>query len=260
MGPLEGIRVVEITGLGPAPFCGMLLADLGADVLRIDRKGGSDGRPIAVDPEKDILARGRRSLALDLKQPKDVELALKIIEKADILIEGFRPGVMERLGLAPDVCFERNARLIYGRVTGWGQTGPLSPRAGHDINYIALSGALYLIGRKDEPPVPPVNLVADFGGGGLLLAFGIVAALVETRRSGKGQIIDAAMFEGASLLTSSVLALRAMGHWNDERGANMMDTGSHYYEVYETADGKYMAVGPAERNVSMTLRHLLSRD
>jgi alpha-methylacyl-CoA racemase len=245
MGPLDGLKVLEIASIGPGPFCGMLLADLGADVLRIDRNDGR-GVPVALDASKDVLARGRRSIILDLKKPEDVSLALDLVRKADVLFEGFRPGVMERLGLGPDQCLALNPRLVYGRMTGWGQTGPLASRAGHDINYIALSGALYMIGRKGERPVPPINLVGDFGGGGLLLAFGILAGVYETRRSGKGQVVDAAMFEGASLLMSGVHALRAMGLWGDERGTNMGDTGSHYYDVYETADKKYMAVGPAE--------------
>jgi alpha-methylacyl-CoA racemase len=228
-------------------------------VLRIDRKDGK-GVPVEIDRAKDILARGRRSIALDLKDPDDIALALKLVEKADVLFEGFRPGVMEKLGLGPEECLSCNPRLIYGRMTGWGQSGPLSRRAGHDINYIALSGALYMIGRKDEAPVPPINLVGDFGGGGLLLAFGILAAVFETSRSGKGQIVDAAMFEGASLLMSGVHALRAMGLWRDERGTNMGDTGSHYYDVYETADGQYMAVGPAERQFYLLFIETLGLD
>jgi alpha-methylacyl-CoA racemase len=245
MGPLENLKIIEIAGIGPGPFCGMLLADMGADVLRIDRKDGS-GVPIELDPAKDILGRGRRSVAMDLKRPQAVEMLLNLVEKADALFEGFRPGVMERLGLGPDVCLARNPRLVYGRMTGWGQSGPFAHRAGHDINYIGLSGALYMIGRRGEKPVPPINLVGDFGGGGLMLAFGMLCALMEGERSGKGQVVDASMVEGASLLMSGVHALRAMGLWRDERGTNMGDTGSHYYEVYETADGQFMAVGPAE--------------
>ncbi|HKZ74198.1 MAG TPA: CaiB/BaiF CoA-transferase family protein [Steroidobacteraceae bacterium] len=245
MGPLENLRIVEIAGIGPGPFCGMLLADMGADVLRIDRKDGG-GAPIELDASRDILARGRRSVALDLKRPEGVALALDIIDKADAVFEGFRPGVAERLGIGPEACMARNPKLVYGRMTGWGQTGPLAQRAGHDINYIALSGALYMIGRQGEKPLPPINLVGDFGGGGLLLAFGMLCALLEARTSGKGQVVDAAMFEGASLLMSGVHALRAMQLWRDERGTNMGDTGAHYYEVYETQDGQFMAAGPAE--------------
>jgi alpha-methylacyl-CoA racemase len=245
MGPLQGVKVVELAGLGPAPFCGMLLADMGADVIRVDRKSGG-GAPIAIDPANDILNRGRRSIAMDLKSPDAIEATLRLLEKADIFIEGFRPGVTERMGLGPDVCLQRNPRLIYGRMTGWGQTGPLAQRAGHDINYIALSGALHLIGRKGEKPLPPLNLVGDMGGGGLFLAFGLMCALVEARSSGRGQIVDAAMIEGAALQLSGILSMRAMGHWRDERGTNLGDTGSHFYEVYETSDGGYMAVGAIE--------------
>jgi alpha-methylacyl-CoA racemase len=245
MGPLQDLRIVEIAGIGPGPFCGMLLADMGADVLRIDRLDG--GRlPIKLDATKDVLARGRRSIALDLKKPEGVALALEIIAGADAVFEGFRPGVVERLGLGPEVCLARNPKLVYGRMTGWGQTGPLAPRSGHDINYIALSGALYMIGRRGEKPVPPINLVGDFGGGGLLLAFGMLCALIEARSSGKGQVVDAAMFEGASLLMAAVHAMRAMGLWSDERGTNMGDTGAHFYEVYETSDGQFMATGSME--------------
>jgi alpha-methylacyl-CoA racemase len=245
MGPLQGVRVVELAGLGPAPFCGMLLADMGAEVVRIDRKG-SGGAPIAIDPTKDILNRGRRSIAMDLKSADAVEAVLRLVERADIFIEGFRPGVTERMGLGPKDCHLRNPRLVYGRMTGWGQTGPLAQRAGHDINYIALSGALHLIGRKGEKPLPPLNLVGDMGGGGLFLAFGLMCALVEARSSGQGQVVDAAMVEGAALQLSGILAMRAMGHWRDERGTNLGDTGSHFYEVYETSDGGFMAVGAIE--------------
>lgn len=245
MGPLKGLRVVEIAGLGPAPFCGMLLADLGADVLRIDRKGGPSA-PIPLDPSKDVLARGRRSLAVDLKHPEGVELVLKAVEAADVLFEGFRPGVAERLGLGPEDCLRRNPRLVYGRMTGWGQQGPLAPRAGHDINYIALSGALSMIGPAGEKPHPPINLVGDMGGGGMLLALGILAAVIEARASGLGQVVDAAMIDGAALMMSSTVAMRAMGFWSDRRGTNLGDTGAHFYNTYETADGEYMAVGAIE--------------
>ena len=245
MGPLAGITVIEIAGIGPGPFCGMLLADLGADVIRIDRaqavKGGDPERPPA-----DLLARGRRSVGVDLKNPDGVEVVLSLVETADALIEGFRPGVTERLGIGPDDCLARNPRLVYGRMTGWGQDGPYASTAGHDINYIALAGALDPIGRRGEAPVPPLNLVGDFGGGGLMLAFGLVAALLEAQRSGQGQVIDAAMVDGAASLMTMTHSFRAMGLWNDERGTNMLDTGAHYYDVYETADGKYVSIGSIE--------------
>ncbi len=245
MGPLAGITVIEIAGIGPGPFCGMLLADLGADVIRIDRaqavNGGDPERPPA-----DLLARGRRSVGVDLKNPDGVEVVLALVEQADALIEGFRPGVTERLGVGPDDCLARNPRLVYGRMTGWGQDGPYASTAGHDINYIALAGALDPIGRRGEAPVPPLNLVGDFGGGGLMLAFGLVAALLEAQRSGQGQVIDAAMVDGAASLMTMTHSFRAMGVWNDERGTNMLDTGAHYYDVYETADGKYVSIGSIE--------------
>jgi alpha-methylacyl-CoA racemase len=245
MGPLAGITVIEIAGIGPGPYCGMLLADLGADVIRIDRaqavKGGDPASPPA-----DLLARGRRSVGVDLKNPDGVEVVLGLVERADALIEGFRPGVTERLGIGPDDCLARNPRLVYGRMTGWGQDGPYASTAGHDINYISLAGALEPIGRRGEAPVPPLNLVGDFGGGGLLLAFGLVAALVEVTRSGRGQVIDAAMVDGAASLMTMTHSFRAMGLWNDERGTNMLDTGAHYYDVYETADGRYVSVGSIE--------------
>jgi alpha-methylacyl-CoA racemase len=245
MGPLHGVRVVELAGLGPAPFGGMLLADMGADIVRIDRKGGAN-LPLAIDPTKDVLSRGRRSIAMDLKNPQAIEAVLSLVEKADIFIEGFRPGVTERMGLGPDALLARNPRLVYGRMTGWGQTGPWSSMAGHDINYIALSGALHHIGRKGEKPLPPLNLVGDMGGGGLFLAFGLLCALVEALSSGKGQVVDAAMIEGAALQMSAQFGMRAMGLWNDARGTNLGDTGAHFYEVYETKDGAYMAVGSIE--------------
>jgi alpha-methylacyl-CoA racemase len=245
MGPLAGITVIEIAGIGPGPFCGMLLADLGADVIRIDRaqsvRGGDPDRPPA-----DLLARGRRSLGVDLKNPDGVEVVLALVEKADALIEGFRPGVTERLGIGPEESLARNPRLVYGRMTGWGQDGPYASAAGHDINYISLAGALEPIGRRGEAPVPPLNLVGDFGGGGLLLAFGLVAALLEAQRSGQGQVIDAAMVDGAASLMTMTHSFRAMGIWNDERGTNMLDTGAHFYDVYETADGKYVSIGSIE--------------
>jgi alpha-methylacyl-CoA racemase len=245
MGPLAGITVIELAGIGPGPFCGMMLADLGADVIRVDRaqsvQGGDPDRPPA-----DLLARGRRSIGVDLKSPDGVEVVLSLVERADALFEGFRPGVTERLGLGPDECLARNPRLVYGRMTGWGQDGPYASSAGHDINYISLAGALDPIGRRGQAPVPPLNLVGDFGGGGLLLAFGIVAGLLEARTSGQGQVIDAAMVDGAAALMTMTHSLRAMGIWNDERGTNMLDTGAHFYDVYETADGGYISIGSIE--------------
>jgi alpha-methylacyl-CoA racemase len=244
-GPLAGIRILEFAGIGPGPFCAMLLADMGAEVVRIDRaqnvRGGDPRKPPA-----DPLLRGRRNIAFDLKQPQAIEAVLKLVEGADALIEGFRPGVMERLGLGPDVCLARNPKLVYGRMTGWGQDGPMAQAAGHDINYIALAGALEGIGRKGEPPLPPLNLVGDFGGGGMLLAFGVLAALLEQKRSGKGQVVDAAMVDGAALLMSMFWGMRAIGMWNEERGTNLLDTGAHFYEVYECADGKYVSLGSIE--------------
>jgi alpha-methylacyl-CoA racemase len=245
MGPLSGITVIEIAGIGPGPYCGMLLADLGADVIRIDRTQAVTGGDPA-SPPADLLARGRRSVGVDLKNPDGVEVVLGLVERADALIEGFRPGVTERLGIGPDDCLARNPRLVYGRMTGWGQDGPYASTAGHDINYISLAGALEPIGRRGEAPVPPLNLVGDFGGGGLLLAFGLVAALLEVTRSGRGQVIDAAMVDGAASLMTMTHSFRAMGLWNDERGTNMLDTGAHYYDVYETADGRYVSVGSIE--------------
>lgn len=241
-GPLTGIKIVEFQGIGPGPFCGMLLSDLGADVVRIDRagKGGRAATPANVE------SRGRRSIALDLKNPDDVETALKLIEKADGLIEGFRPGVMERLGLGPDVVLARNPKLAYGRMTGWGQFGPLSQAAGHDLNYIALTGALGAMGRKGERPYPPLNLIGDYGGGALYLAFGLLAAILNARGGGEGQVIDVAMTDGAASLTSMFFGMRAMGVWSDEREDNMLDGGAHFYDTYETKDGGYVAIGSIE--------------
>jgi alpha-methylacyl-CoA racemase len=244
-GPLSGVRIVELAGIGPGPFAAMLLSDMGADVLRVDRaQGRLPGTP--GDPPKDLLNRGRRSVAVDLKRPDGVETVLRLVEKADALVEGFRPGVTERLGLGPDACLARNPRLVYGRMTGWGQEGPLAQAAGHDINYIALAGALHGIGRRGEAPVPPLNLVGDFGGGGMFLAFGVACALIERERSGRGQVVDAAMVDGAALLMTLMHGMRAMGFWSDERGENLLDTGAHFYEVYETKDGKYVSVGSIE--------------
>jgi alpha-methylacyl-CoA racemase len=245
MGPLSGVKVIELAGIGPAPFCGMLLADLGADVLRIDRKAGG-ARSVNIDPTRDVLNRGRRSIAMDLKRPDAIEALLRLVEGSDIFVEGFRPGVTERMGVGPEACLARNAKLVYGRMTGWGQTGPLAQTAGHDINYLAFSGALHLIGRKGEKPVPPLNMAADMGGGGLFLAFGLVCALLEARTTGQGQVVDAAMTEGAALQLYTVLMMRANGHFSDERGTNLLDTGAPFYEVYETADGGYLAIGAIE--------------
>lgn len=245
MGPLQGIRIVEVAGIGPGPFAAMMLADMGAEVLRVDR-AATVRHPIPDRPNPDVLNRGRRSVGLDLKHPEGVEALLALVEKADVLIEGFRPGVMERLGLGPDVCRARNPRLVFGRMTGWGQEGPLAQAAGHDINYIALAGALDMIGRQGEAPVPPLNLVGDFGGGGMLLAFGVVCALVERARSGEGQVVDAAMVEGAAVLTTMFYTFRKAGLWREERGTNLLDTGAHFYDTYETSDGRFVSIGSIE--------------
>ena len=243
MGPLEGVRILEIAGIGPGPFAAMMLSDMGAEILRIDRaesvRGAHGRQPF------DILSRGRRSAAVDLKNPDGVALVLDLVEQADGLLEGFRPGVMERLGLGPEPCLARNPALVYGRMTGWGQEGPLSHAAGHDINYIALAGALEPIGRPGQAPVPPLNLVGDFGGGGMLLAYGMVCALVERSRSGRGQVVDAAMVDGAAALMAAFYGAQQSGFWG-ERGTNMLDTGAHFYDAYETADGKYVAIGSIE--------------
>ncbi|HWA00765.1 MAG TPA: CaiB/BaiF CoA-transferase family protein [Caulobacterales bacterium] len=239
-GPLSGVKILEFAGLGPAPFCGMLLSDMGGDVVRIDRKGAR------VPPAQDVLNRGRRHLGLDLKDAADHGRALDLIQHADVLIEGFRPGVMERLGLGPETALARNPRLIYGRMTGWGQTGPLAHTAGHDINYIALSGALGSLGRAGAPPSPPLNLVGDFGGGALYLAMGVCAALLEVSRSGRGQVIDCAMTDGAASLMAMMYGMRAAGWWIDERDANLLDGGAPFYDVYECADGRWIAVGAIE--------------
>ncbi len=245
MGPLDGIKVIEIAGIGPGPFACMMLADQGAEVLRIDR--AQNVQPTQPDqPSLDLLCRGRRSAGVDLKNADGVAAVLRLVEQADVLIEGFRPGVMERLGLGPEVCLERNPRLVFGRMTGWGQEGPLAQAAGHDINYIALAGALAPIGRRGGPPVPPLNLVADFGGGGMLMAYGVMCALLERERSGKGQVVDAAMVDGSAALMTIFHGMRAVGLWSDERGTNLLDTGAHFYDVYETADGQYVSIGAIE--------------
>lgn len=240
MGPLTGMKIIELAGIGPAPFCAMLLADMGAQVLRIERQGGDTSLAVGT------LNRGRRSIVLDLKQPATVKAVLALVEQADALIEGFRPGVMERLGLGPEVCLERNPRLVYGRMTGWGQDGPLASAAGHDINYIALAGVLHATGPAGGPPIPPLNLVGDFGGGGMLLAFGLVCALLEARLSGQGQVVDAAMTDGAALLMAAIYDRNSKGRWRNERGSNMVDGGAHFYNAYECRDGKWVAIGSVE--------------
>jgi alpha-methylacyl-CoA racemase len=262
MGPLSGIKIVEIAGIGPGPYGAMLLADLGADVIRIDRSTGVNafGQGPGAEPPADILARGRRSVAVDLKNPEGVATVLDLVAEADVLVEGFRPGVMERLGLGPDVCLERNPRLVYGRMTGWGQEGPYASAAGHDINYIALAGALEPLGRAGEQPTPPLNLVGDFGGGGMMLAFGVCAALVEVSRSGQGQVIDAAMIDGAASLMTMTWSFKHMGIWADERGTNMLDTGAHFYDTYETSDGKYVSIGSIEPQFYAELLRLTGID
>ncbi|MCG2621246.1 CoA transferase [Arthrobacter sp. I2-34] len=246
MGPLQGLKVLEIASAAPAPFACMMLADLGADVVRIDRPGTaepSNGRPRPIDP----LTRGRTSIELDLKEPSARDQVLQLVRGADVLVEGFRPGVAERLGLGPDDCLAANHRLVYGRMTGWGQSGPMAGKAGHDINYIALSGALEPIGRTGEPPVPPINMVGDYGGGGMLLAFGILAALYERRSSGTGQVVDAAMVDGSSLLAASIHGMIGSGTWRSERGTNLLDSGAPFYDVYQTADGGFLSVGALEK-------------
>ena len=244
-GPLTGVRVIELAGIGPGPFAAMMLSDLGAEVIRVDRaRAVRGGNPDA--PPADPLLRGRRSVGIDLKNADGVETLLRMIDSADALIEGFRPGVCERLGIGPDVCLARNRALVYGRMTGWGQDGPMAERAGHDINYIALSGTLSMIGRKGEAPVPPVNLVGDFGGGGMLMAVGVLAGIVQARSTGTGQVVDAAMIDGAALLASMMYGMKAMGLWDGGRGANMLDTGAHFYDVYETRDGEYISLGGIE--------------
>ena len=255
MGPLAGLRVLEFEAIGPGPFGAMMLSDMGADVLLVDRPGDADlgfGR----DRRHDVMLRGRRSLTLDLKSERGAEAALRLAEKADAVIEGFRPGVMERLGLGPEAMLARNPRLVYGRMTGWGQEGPLATRAGHDIDYIALSGALHAIGRQGEAPVPPLNLVGDFGGGGMLLAFGIACGVIEARTSGHGQVVDAAMIDGASLLSTMFSGMLAAGRWSEERGVTVLDSGAPWYETYQTRDGKYVAIGAIE---SKFYRELLAR-
>jgi alpha-methylacyl-CoA racemase len=249
---------VELAGIGPAPFAGMMLADAGAEVIRVDRIPAGGRTP--PDPSLDLLNRGRRSIALDLKAKAGVEILLGLVDSAHGLIEGYRPGVAERLGIGPEVCHRRHPGLVYGRMTGWGQEGPMAPRAGHDIDFIALAGALDPIGRAGGPPVPPLNLVADFGGGGMMLAFGMVSAILHARVSGSGQVVDAAMVDGASLLMTMTHSLIAMGVWSGGRGENVLDSGAPYYEVYETSDHKYMAVGAVEPEFYRALVEQLGLD
>jgi alpha-methylacyl-CoA racemase len=245
-GPLAGVRVIEIAGIGPGPFAAMLLADMGAEVVRVERAGAVRGA--APDtPHPDLLRRNRRNVAVDLKHPDGVAVLLDLVASADVLLEGFRPGVMERLGVGPDACRERNAKLVYGRMTGWGQTGPYAHAAGHDINYIALAGALAHFGRADQPPTPPLNMVGDFGGGGMFLAFGVVCALLEAQRSGQGQVVDTAMVDGSAVLMTMFWAFQHMGMFDPaHRGSNLLDTGAHFYDVYECADGEYVSIGSIE--------------
>jgi len=245
LGPLAGLRVIELAGLGPGPFCAMVLADLGAEVIRLERVGMPAARA-GIPDRRLVLTRGRPAIGVDLKHEQGIKLVLRMVEHADVLLEGFRPGVVERIGLGPTACLERNPRLVYGRITGYGREGPLAAEAGHDINYISIAGALSPIGRRGEAPVPPLNLIADFGGGGMLLAVGILAAIHERTRSNLGQVVDAAMVDGAALLTTMFHQIRAMKLWDDERGTNSMDTGAHYYNVYETSDGAFVSVGAME--------------
>lgn len=257
MGPLDGVNVVEIAGIGPGPMCAMLLADLGANVIRISRATPAKDlgwkRPLKFD----LLLRNRKSVRLDLKRPESVSLVLRLVEHADALVEGFRPGVMERLGLGPDVCLARNPKIVYGRITGWGQTGTLSAEPGHDLNYIALTGALHAIGRHGQPPTPPLNLLGDFGGGAVYLAFGILAAIIEARKSGAGQVVDAAMVDGVASLMTSTYGMFAAGMIQLERGTNRNDSGSHHYEVYQCADGQWVSVAANEKRFHAKLLELL---
>jgi alpha-methylacyl-CoA racemase len=258
MGPLEGIRIVELAGIGPGPFCAMLLSDMGAEVIRVDRAAivGQDTDRDGNDARYNLLSRGRRNIAVDLKNPAAVDAILRLIDQADALLEGFRPGVMERLGLGPDLCLARNPKLVYGRMTGWGQDGPIAHIAGHDINYIALSGVLHTIGEAGGPPVPPLNLVGDFGGGALYLAMGVLAGIISARSTGRGQVIDCSMVEGSASLMMMMYGALASGAWKEERGANRTDGGAHYYHVYETRDGEHVAIGAIEPQFyALLLKH-----
>jgi alpha-methylacyl-CoA racemase len=258
MGPLEGIRIVELAGIGPGPFCAMLLSDMGAEVIRVDRASmvGQDTDRDGNDARYNLLSRGRRNIAVDLKNRAAVDATLRLIDRSDALIEGFRPGVMERLGLAPDICLARNPKLVYGRMTGWGQDGPIAHIAGHDINYIALSGVLHTIGEAGGPPVPPLNLGGDFGGGALYLAMGVLAGIIGARSTGRGQVIDCSMVEGSASLMMMMYGALASGAWKEERGANRTDGGAHYYHVYETKDGEYVSIGAIEPQFyALLLKH-----
>jgi alpha-methylacyl-CoA racemase len=259
MGPLTGIRIIEFAGIGPAPMAAMMLAEMGATVLRIDRIADS-GLGIPMPTKYEVLKRSRHIIRLDLKRPEAVALTLQLVEQSDALIEGFRPKVMERLGLAPDICLARNPRLVFGRVTGWGQDGPLAHAAGHDLNYIALTGALHAIGRAGGPPTPPLNLVGDFGGGALYLIVGVLAAIIAARQSGRGQVVDAAMVDGASSLMTSIYGGKASGRLNGPRGTNITDSGAYFYEVYECADGRYVSVAAIEAKFHAELLRLLEID
>ena len=241
MGPLKGLKIIEMAGIGPGPFCGMVLADLGAEIIRVDRASA-----IGTGSKKEPSNRGKKSIAVDLKAKEGVEVVLKLVETADAIFEGFRPGVMERLGIGPEVCMARNNRIVFGRMTGWGQEGPLANAAGHDINYISLSGALAAIGRPGSPPVPPLNLIGDFGGGGMLLALGLVAALLESKESKKGQVVDAAMTDGSALLMTMIYSMQSSGMWKTTMGSNLLDGGSHFYDTYECKDGKFISIGSIE--------------
>jgi alpha-methylacyl-CoA racemase len=255
---LQGVKVIEVAGIGPGPFAAMMLADMGADVIRVDRAGNVMGGDPAAPPS-DVLNRGRRSIAVDLKSPAGVDTLLDLVDQADALVEGFRPGVAERLGFGPEVCLERNPRLVYGRMTGWGQDGPYAQAAGHDINYIALGGVLAHLGRAEQP-TPPINLVGDFGGGGMLMAYGIACGLLSAGRTGEGQVVDAAMIDGSSTLMMMMWAFRHMGIWDEARGVNILDTGAHFYDTYETADGKWVAIGAIEPQFYSELLRLSGLD
>jgi len=255
-GPLRGLRVLEMTGLGPCPFAGMLLADLGADVVRVDRSSTA-AQPLGLPTDHDVISRGKRSVVIDLKHPRGTEAALALCRSADVLIEGFRPGVMERLGLGPEPVLAQNPALVYGRLTGWGQTGPLAQRAGHDINYLAISGTLHAIGERDRPPTVPLNLIADYAGGSMFLVSGVLAALYEAHRSGKGQVVDAAMVDGAAVLSAMFHGLLAVGAWNDQRQSNLLDGGCYFYRAYQTKDQQSIAVGPLEAKFFQELITLL---
>ena len=259
-GPLSGYRIIELAGIGPGPFAAMMLADMGAEVVRVERANAVKG-PAPGTPHYDVLLRGRRNIAIDLKHPDGVATLLDLVASADGLIEGFRPGVMERLGIGPDVCLDRNPRLVFGRMTGWGQSGPYAEAAGHDINYISLAGALAHFGRAGQAPVPPLNMVGDFGGGGMFLAFGVVCALLETQRSGVGQVVDAAMVDGSAVLMSMFWSFKTVGAFDEnQRGTNLLDTGAHFYDVYQCADGEYVSIGSIEPQFYAELLRLAELD